>query len=288
MTRGAGVPALLFPALLLLLAASPPAQVTPIADILNNQDRFLNIEVTVDGRVQAVAPAQEGTPRGTYTLLDAGGTAPLSVRSNDLPAVGKEFAVTGVIIKDPDREGAPLMIELSRKAHRMPTTTLTLLVGAGSLFLILLIVFIVLLAKPRKKPALKPAPLSPAPDPWHTTRIPSPSPAAGLAAPPGPIPAAELVVDQGPERGRSFSLDQAVTTIGRHGTRRNEVELQDDTVSKEQACIHFDRALRRFVIVNESATNPTRVNGVAIVAPTLLENGTRLDLGRTVLVFRVK
>jgi hypothetical protein len=279
MTRSARVPALLFPVFLILLAASPSAQVTSIAEILNNPDRFLNIEVTVDGHVQAVSPAQEGSPRGSYTLLDAGGPAPLSVRSNDLPPIGQEFAVTGVIIKDPDRESAPLMVELSRKAHRMATTTLTLLIGAGALFLILLIVFIVLLAKPKKMPALKSAPS--APDPWRTTKMTSPGPA-------GPIPAADLVVDQGPELGKSFSLHQTVTTIGRHGTRRNEVELHDDTVSKEQASIHFDQSLRRFVIVNESATNPTKVNGVAIVVPTLLENGTRLDLGRTVLVFRMK
>jgi pSer/pThr/pTyr-binding forkhead associated (FHA) protein len=97
---------------------------------------------------------------------------------------------------------------------------------------------------------------------------------------------ADIVVERGPDKGKEFALYQQVTTIGRVGTRKNDIELNDDTVSKEQAAIYYDNAKRLFSIVNESATNPTKVNGAVIASPTLLENGTLVELGRTVLVFR--
>jgi hypothetical protein len=277
-------------------AAAQAQDVTLISDILTDKSRYWNTEVTVFGHVQTVAPVQSGSSRGTYTLLDDSGPTPLTIRTNDLPPVGKDFTVTGVIVQDSGQADAPIMKELSRAASGMPAATLALLLGAAALFLILLIVFVVLLAKPGKRPAAGPPPPPPAvpppsmpppslpPDLSRTTKLSAGEASAGALV--FVNLNADVVVERGPEKGKEFALTRKVTTIGRHGTRRNDVEIHDDTVSKEQASIHYDDIHRQFVVVNESATNPTRVNGVVIVAPTLLENGTLIEMGRTVLLFR--
>ena len=97
---------------------------------------------------------------------------------------------------------------------------------------------------------------------------------------------ADLIAEKGPDKGREFPLHKPVTTIGRAGARRNDVELSDDTVSKDQASIYYDVARREFSIANESATNPTKVNGAQISGPTLLENGGTIEAGRTILRFK--
>jgi len=279
----------------LVFAASAGAQETWIVDILGNPARYWNTEVTVVGQVQAVIPNPAGTTRGTYTILDESCPNPLTIRTNDLPPVSRNFKVTGVIIQDPTQANVPLMKETSRSSPGMANTTLYLLIAAGAAFLFLLIVFIVLLTKPKKRAAeetIRPAPRPSAPaDPSKTTRI-AAAPPAAAAAPGGAKTqvflslGADIVVDKGPDKGKEFPLHQQVTTIGRPGTRKNDIELNDDTVSKEHASIYFDNVKKEFTVANESATNPTRVNGQPISGPTLIANGAMIELGRTVLQFK--
>ena len=279
----------------LVFAASAGAQETWIVDILGNPARYWNTEVTVVGQVQAVIPNPAGTTRGTYTILDESCPNPLTIRTNDLPPVSRNFKVTGVIIQDPTQANVPLMKETSRSSPGMANTTLYLLIAAGAAFLFLLIVFIVLLTKPKKRAAeetIRPAPRPSAPaDPSKTTRI-AAAPPAAAAAPGGAKTqvflslGADIVVDKGPDKGKEFPLHQQVTTIGRPGTRKNDIELNDDTVSKEHASIYFDNVKKEFTVANESATNPTRVNGQPISGPTLIKNGELIELGRTVLQFK--
>jgi len=50
--------------------------------------------------------------------------------------------------------------------------------------------------------------------------------------------------------------------------------------------IFFDNVKKQFTVANESATNPTRVNGQAISGPTIVENGAIIEMGRSVLLFK--
>jgi hypothetical protein len=281
----------------LALAASAAAQETWIVDILGNPARYWNTTVTVVGQVQAVTPNPAGTTRGTFTLLDESCPNPLTIRTNDLPPISRNFKVTGVIIQDPAQANVPIMKELSRSAPGMASTTLYLLIGAGFVFVVLLIIFIVLLTKPKKQAGVEETirpgtrPLAVPIDPSKTTKIPAAPPA--VSAMPGPAKTqvflrlgADIVIDKGPDQGKEFPLHQQVTTIGRPGSRKNDIELNDDTVSKEQGSIYYDNVKKEFSVANESATNPTRINGQPISGPTVVENGALIEIGRTVLRFK--
>jgi hypothetical protein len=293
----------------LLLAASAAAAQVWIVDILANPARYWNMTVTLVGQVQNVAANPAGTTRGTFTLLDESCPNPIMVRTNELPPVGKSYSVTGIIIQDPAAAGAPLLKEVSRSSPGMASTTLYILIGAGAVFLILLVVFIVMLSKPKQKAAapaetirprpqdtIHPAvrPMAPAPgyaDAGKTAKMPS-GPAPSFAGPSADKTqvymnlGASILIDRGPDRGKEFPLHKPVMTIGRPGARKNDIELADDTVSKDQASIYFDNTRKTFSIANESSTNPTMVNGQPVSGPTLVENDTVIEMGRTVLRFK--
>jgi hypothetical protein len=289
----------------IVLAVAASAEQIWINDILINPARYWNRTVTVIGRVQAVVANPEGTTRGFYTILDDSCPNPITVRSNELPPLGKSYAVTGLIIQDPAAANVPILKEVSRSAPGMANTTLYLLIGAGVVFLVLLITFIVLLTKPKKAAAPVtirprpqdtvrpgPRPAAPGPDPDKTTKLPT-GPAAPAYAAPAPDKTqvfmslgADLIIEKGPDKGKEFTLHKQVMTIGRPGARKNDVELADDTVSKDQASIFYDNTRKLFSIANESATNPTKVNGQIISGPTLIENGALIEMGRTIFRFK--
>lgn len=278
-----------------------------IVDILANPARYWNMTVTIVGDVQAVVANPPGTTRGNYTILDDSCPNPMTVQTRDLPPIGKAYQVTGVIVQDPNQANVPILREISRSAPGMSGTMRLLLYGGGALFLILLIIFIILLAKPKgakpvqtARPAPRPtqAPLPPPvpapvsqtrpPDPSKTTKVPTTT-----ARPPAPDKTqvfmslgAEIVVEKGPDQGKDFALHKQVSSIGRAGTRKNDIEVGDDTVSKEQASIYYDAASKVFSINNESLTNPTKLNGAMLTDATQLNDGDKLEMGRTILVFK--
>jgi hypothetical protein len=158
---------------------------------------------------------------------------------------------------------APFLKEPPPSSPPAVSTTPAILVGAGALFLILLVVFIVRLSKPRPKAM-----------------------SAAAAARASMSLGARIIVDRGPDRGKEFSLYKAVTKIGRPGARKNDIELEDDTVSKEQAAIYYDDSRKTFSIANESATNPTLADGRPISGPTPVESDAVIAMGRTILRFK--
>ncbi len=299
---------LVFFVLSLLSAFPANAQQAWIVDILANPARHWNMTVTLTGQVQDVAANPAGTTRGTYTLLDESCPNPIVIRTDDLPPVGRTFVVTGIVIQDPASTD-PLLKELSRAEPGMTSTTLYLLGGLGVLFLGLFTVFLVLLVRPKKpaaaetlrpapqatvRPSPRPAPApssppAPAPmsGPWKTTKMPD-APADASAAPTKRFTSlgADLVVEKGPDKGKEFPIHLESTTIGRAGARKNDVELSDDTVSKDQASVYYDHARKVFSIANESATNPTKVNGVHVTGPMVLEHNAVIEVGRTALRFK--
>jgi hypothetical protein len=94
-------------------APAGPATQALIADILGNPPRFWNRSVVVVGDVQSATANPAGTTRGTYTLLDDSSTTPITVRSTDLPPIGRTFSVAGTVIQDPV-SGQPILKETKR------------------------------------------------------------------------------------------------------------------------------------------------------------------------------
>jgi len=266
-----------------------------INDLINLKDRYLNIKVTVVGQVRETVADPAGTRRGRYTIVDDSTTQPLTVKTNQLPAPGQSYAVTGYVEQDPNNANLPLLREVSRTSPGMPNTMKYLLFGGGFLFLVLLIIFISLLVKPKKQPAPQatvrsvPSPGPVSPDLDKTRKI-SPSQPEAVPAPDKTQVfmslGAELVIQRGDDQGKQFTLHKQATTIGRTGARKNDVELMDDTVSKQQATIFYDSVNKQFSIRNESTTNPTKLNNQIITEPVVLKFDDTIEMGKTVILFK--
>ncbi len=286
------------------------AQKQWIVDILSNPARYWNVSVTVVGQVQNTTPNPIGTTRGTYTLIDDSCTDRfpfITVKSKDLPPEGKTFEVTGMVIQDPNNATRPIINEIKRTSPGMPTSMKYILIGGGGLFLFLLIIFIVMLTRPKAAPKIAPTarptvrPAAPAPEPRptptaappvieppKTRKVPTPS-----EPPPEPDKTrafmslgGEITIEKGPDKDKQYTLHKQVTTIGRAGARKNDIELTDDTISKEQASIFYDNTTREFSISNESTTNPTMVNKKIITESIVLKNNDDIEAGETVLRFK--
>ena len=286
--------------LFMVLVLSIPAQAKEewINDILVNPVRFWNMQVTIVGEVQNVNADPAGTTRGTYTLLDDSCPNTITVRTKDLPPVGRAFSVTGIVLQDPNNATVPLIKELERaEAGGLSTSTRNLLIALGAVLFILIIIFVILLLKPKKGIAAQPRSEEIIrPEARHENfkgAGAAPTIVVPLAAAQGgetqllQNPIAELNVEQGSDKGRIFTVSKNASSIGRSGTRFNDVSLTDNTVSKEQATLHFDPASGRFSIVNESVKNPTKVNGVIASQRVLLSGGELIEMGKTVLHFKI-
>jgi len=286
------------------------AQKQWIVDILSNPARYWNVSVTVVGQVQNTTPNPIGTTRGTYTLIDDSCTDRfpfITVKSKDLPPEGKSFEVTGLVIQDPNNATRPIINEIKRTSPGMPTSMKYILIGGGVLFLFLLIIFIVLLTRPKAAPKIaataRPAVRPPAPAPESR---PTPTAAPPVVEPPKtrkvptsaePTPEPDktrafmslggaITIEKGPDKDKQFTLHKQVTTIGRAGARKNDIELTDDTISKEQSSIFYDNTTREFSISNESTTNPTMVNKKIITESIVLKDNDDIEAGETVLRFK--
>ena len=284
--------------LTLFISINALADEVLINDILINPARYWNIQVTLVGEVQGVNADPAGTTRGTYTLLDDSCPNPIIIRTKDLPLVGHAFSVTGLVLQDPNHTNVPVIKELERAdAGEYSTSTRNLLFVLGAILLILVMIFVVLLLKPKKSAVLKPKPESEI-KPEVQPETPKGEGANLTVA--FPMPAvqgeetqllqnrlAELLVEQGSDKGKIFIVIKNTSTIGRSGTRFNDIVLTDSTISKEQASLHFDPVNGCFSIVNESAKNPTKVNGVIASQQVLLSGGELIEMGKTILRFKL-
>jgi hypothetical protein len=288
--------ALLF--MTLVLSIHVQAEEVSINDILINPARFWNMQVTLVGEVQNVIADPAGTTRGTYTLLDDSCPNPITIRTKDLPPVGRAFNVTGMVLQVPNNANVPLIKELERTdAAEFSTSTRNLLFGLGAVLLILIIIFVVLLLKPKKtvgsQSRSEAAVKLEAQHENHKGEGVIPTVAVPMAAAQGgetqllQNPMAELLVEQGSDEGMVFTISKNANTIGRSGKRFNDIVLTDNTVSKEQASLNFDPDSGRFAIINESAKNTTKVNGMIASKPVLLSGGELIEMGKTTLRFKL-
>jgi class 3 adenylate cyclase len=88
-----------------------------------------------------------------------------------------------------------------------------------------------------------------------------------------------------PYQGRQWPVGKEPMTIGRPGRRVNSVELNDRTVSREQATVAWTPD--GFTLTPETANSPIRVNGEAARGTVPLADGDLIQLGQQLLRLRV-
>ncbi len=204
------------------------------------------------------------------------------------------------------KEVQPVVIQTSPPPESSGLFTPLIIAIVGLVILLAIIVVVAMRPKAAPAPAqptfraapmptAPPAPIRPpAPPPPTAARAGAPRDAAPTQVAPPPPPKAtemylnleaELSVAEGPDRGRKFPLTKPVVTLGRSGGRQNDIQLSDSTVSREHAKILYSTADKTFRLINESTTNPARLNGSPVDA-VLVKDGDSIQLGATVLKFR--
>jgi hypothetical protein len=98
-------------------------------------------------------------------------------------------------------------------------------------------------------------------------------------------PVAWLVVEQGPETGHRWPVLPGETSLGRSRTD-NDIVIPSRTASRRHAVIRADA--EACVYYDLEPTNPTLVNGVAIVGSHELAEGDRIRIGDVILRFTTK
>ena len=91
-------------------------------------------------------------------------------------------------------------------------------------------------------------------------------------------------VEEGKEPGRVYEIRKDVLSIGR--SRDSDIFLEDLAVSRLHASI-VTTSNGNYALKDEGSANGTKVNGqlVAKYQPHPLQEGDRIQLGQTVLVF---
>jgi class 3 adenylate cyclase len=89
-----------------------------------------------------------------------------------------------------------------------------------------------------------------------------------------------------PYRGRRWNLRSEASQVGRPGTRENQVQLEDRTVSRTHATI--ERRGQDFWLRSDNEAVPTYVNGRPLEQPQALADGDLIQFGLQVLRFRLR
>jgi hypothetical protein len=192
---------------------------------------------------------------------------------------------------------APAPVPVAPPAENSSATISPMLIAViGVAVLVVIAIIIVVMRKKPEAPAYAPAPM---PMPTQASMPSAPtqvSAATQVASGSATMVASkgtevftrlggELTVAEGPDRGRTLAIGKPTILIGRSGQRKNDFELSDSTTSREQAKVIYNSADRSFKIVNESTTNPTRVNS-STVDSAVLQDGDKIEFGNTVVRFK--
>ncbi len=94
---------------------------------------------------------------------------------------------------------------------------------------------------------------------------------------------AGLAVFQNKKHVRNFALKSPEVSIGRNP--RRSLVLQDLTVSRRHAVMHFNESGGYWTIVNASAKNPVKINGRAITDEEVVFDQDQISVGACTLVF---
>jgi len=113
---------------------------------------------------------------------------------------------------------------------------------------------------------------------------PQPVPEAQRGTAGGP-PVAWLIVEQGPQTGQRWPMPLGETSLGR-SRADNDIVIPSRTASRRHAVIRADAEV--CVYYDLETTNPTLVNGTAIVGSHELTEGDRIRIGDVILRFTIE
>ena len=99
----------------------------------------------------------------------------------------------------------------------------------------------------------------------------------------------ELLVIEGDNPGEKYPLSDKPFTIGRklpYDTRQNFILITDKTSTVSTAQADIEWCNNSHVIKPRKTTNPTKVNGIEILAPSSLSSGDKIHMGKVVLLYQ--
>jgi hypothetical protein len=95
-----------------------------------------------------------------------------------------------------------------------------------------------------------------------------------------------LVVLKGPGRGKAVALGYGWNTIGRDASQRARLDFGDSQISRlNHAKLLYDPKSRKFTLTLGESPNPTYIRDEVVLGPTKLENGDKIQLGDTTVLF---
>ncbi len=104
------------------------------------------------------------------------------------------------------------------------------------------------------------------------------------AGPQGPVRLGVVRIEEGKEPGRVYEVRKESLSIGR--SRESDIFLEDLAVSRFHASI-VNLGNGNYALRDEGSANGTKVNGQTVnkYQPYTLQEGDKIQLGQTVLVF---
>lgn len=281
----------LIPVFLLVFFASIPvlpADDVFIRDILDNPQKYFNLEVRVQGEVVDVNIPPSRGERGSYILMD-NSDRQIRIVANTLPAPQDKLVVEGVVQLDTItqtpfvREGTRAPLGASPRAGsggaargaEPGQTNWTVIILAGAIVVILILLLVVIFRKPAdgKSTAAPPPPAAIDPNTRQVSMEEVDRETGGLRTKQVPSLLAEVRVKGGILDGKAFPLGFE-TRIGRI---KGDIILEDASVSREHALIRFHED--HYVIRNLSGTNPIIINGEKAEIEKDLTDGDEIVIG---------
>jgi len=303
----------------LLGQETPKEEIVKIKTIRENISQYKDEKVTLEGFVTQYL---EDTTQTTdfYFLKDYWGGIIKVRTSQPLPEVGKRYRVIGVVDQDIVTEDIFISeesrVQLSVETPPPPKGFLAwlkknwpyLAVGVGALILVLLIIVLIYALKEKKemttKMAVTPIPGEAIPESKVEEKKEIPEPEEVLEGstikmsvpPPGTLKLlpAKFVVLEGDEKIKEIRFykepgkTEAEITFGRAaGPNYSHVQLKPLTVSAKHAKLIYSGD--KFILINYSRTNPTKVNGVDLPenGSTELKDGDKIEMGEMVFEFKL-
>lgn len=250
------------------------------SDVKRNPQKYFNREIKIEGTVIQVQPSATAVTQGVYLLEDRYGER-IPVRTNELPALGKSFRVTGEVVEDSFNRDIVIIENTRSGLKSIPWA----LYAAGAAFLLLLLILVILLLVPSKKKsaAREDAGITAGADQAEApTRdwVPVEEATADFMG------VVEVVDGDPSDKGKRFEIVKPVTIIGRgRGLGKGDIRLDAETISREHArLIAKDSGLE---IVNISQKNPLIANNKPVSSHPV-KDGDTVQIAGTVLRFHLK
>lgn len=234
----------------------------PVEEIIGNPMRYDDVRVKVIGEVTKVE-SDPASPTGIiYTVQDSTNQV-IRVKASAPPLLNSRVYVVGTVTQE-DGASKPYLVELK---HGDPGPALPLLLGAGGILIVAALVLSYFIFVP--KPVL--------PKKQQSAGEPEVERQPIITQVFRDDPVAVLIAVAGPHKGETFNLYSGANTIGRDDNQTVQLS-EDSTISRSHARIAAGNG--GLTLINESTTNPTRIDGQEVVERELTD-GDIIQVGST-------